>query len=129
MAKAFLITTMTNGTPNFSGLPHFGSVLCARSPNDQFGIYIVTGTSAQLLAINALPQVFAICAVTSASNSRWPELKDVIPVARRTRINEWLTARGYPNIPAGWTYRQVIEAVCRRLNDRYEIETADVLEP
>ena len=129
MPKAFMITHMEAGSPDFSGFPYNGCALCAKTPNREHGIYIVTATTAQLAAINVLPQVFFICLVTAPENAaRWPELEDVIPTPRRTRINEWLSARGYPTIPAGWTYRQTIRAICRRLNDHYEIDTTDVLE-
>jgi hypothetical protein len=127
--KAFLITSIIAGHPDFSRKPFKGCVLCAITPNREHGIYIVTGTAGQIAALNALSQVYAICAVTAPANApTWPELNDVITVAKRTRINTWLTSRGYPTIPAGWTYRQVIRTLCRRLNDNYEIDTADVLE-
>jgi hypothetical protein len=127
--KAFCISRMASGRPDISNLPFSGAVLCAKVPNREWGIYIVTGTASQLAAINALSQVYAICTVTAPTNaSRWPELEDVIPTARRNRINEWLTARGYPTIPAGWTYRHAIRVMCQRLNSHYEIETTDVLE-
>jgi hypothetical protein len=127
--KAFLVTRIIDGNPDFSGLLYSGAVLCAKTLNN-WGIYIATGTPAQLLAINALSHVYGLCTVTSPENQpNWPELNDVIPAARRTRINEWLTDRGYPTIPAGWTYRQVILKICLWLNPHYEIETADVLDP
>jgi hypothetical protein len=31
-------------------------------------------------------------------------------------MNQWLTNQGYPTIPAGATYRQVINAICTSLN-------------
>ena len=48
--KAFVITSMTAGMPDFSGLPFNGCVLCAKTPNRAHGIYIVTGTSTQFAA-------------------------------------------------------------------------------
>jgi hypothetical protein len=127
--KAFLISRMLDGNPDFSGMPYAGAVLCAKTPNN-WGIYIITGTADQLLAINALSQVYGICTVTSPVNQpNWPELDDVIPAARRTRINEWLTDRGYPTVPAGWTYRHLILTACHWLNPNYEIENTDVLDP
>jgi len=129
MAKAFLVSTISNGIPNFSDLPHTGNVLCAKTPGGGYGIYVVTGTGAQLVAINALPHVIGLCSVTEGGgDGRWPELEDVILPAVRTKLNTWLTARGYPNIPAGWTYRHVIREICQRLNEFYEIENTDVLE-
>ncbi len=127
--KAFAIIRMSNGLPDIGKLSVKGAALCAQTPNGQWGIYILTGTAAELQAINALPQVYTLCTVTAPpSQPRWPELEDVIPLARRTRINEWLSARGYPTIPAGWTYRQAITAICQPLNDHYEITSTDVLE-
>jgi len=128
MAKAFCVSAVSNGVPDFSGLPCSGNVLLAITPNRAWGLYIVTGTGGQLTAINALPTVYALCLVT-AGGSHWPELEDVISAGVRTRFNQWLTNRGYPTIPAGWTYRQTITAVCVRLNPNHRnIEDNDVLE-
>lgn len=43
-----------------------------------------------------------------------PELTNVIPNAIRLRINVWLTSRGYPTIPAGWTWKQLLVAIKQR---------------
>jgi hypothetical protein len=42
------------------------------------------------------------------------DFSTVIPVSIRTRINVWLTNRGWANIPAGWTYRQLFVAIKAR---------------
>jgi hypothetical protein len=39
----------------------------------------------------------------------------VIPTAIRNRINAWLTARGWTNVPSGWTYKQLLNAIKVRL--------------
>lgn len=107
--------------PDFGGLPYHGHVLCAHLPNYSFGVYLVSGTLAQLNAINALPNVYALC--------RADEFETVITATRRTRINTWLTARGYPTIPAGWSYRQVVLAVGRRLLEHFDIAGVDIADP
>ncbi len=43
------------------------------------------------------------------------DLNTVIPAGVRTRINAWLTARGYSTIPAGWTYKQLLVAIRQRV--------------
>lgn len=34
----------------------------------------------------------------------------------------WLTNNGYPTIPIGWTYHQVIDAICKRLVPDFDID-------
>lgn len=103
-----------------------GHVLCGQVGT--WGAYLFSGTAAQLLAINALPNVYGICAVTESGNVRWAELDGVIPAAVRTKINDWLSTRSLPTIPAGWTYRQVVMAIYRRMNERFDLATHDVMD-
>lgn len=119
--KAYALIQMSAGLPDLGDLPHGGCVLMAHLPNYSFGVYLIAGTPAQLAAINALPQVYRICTLA--------ELDDVITPTRRTRINTWLTNRGYPNIPAGWSYRQVLDAVAKRLLAHFSRERNDVADP
>lgn len=118
---------MASGTPVLGDLPYHGYCLAAQL-NDTWGLYVVSGTAAQLTAINALPDTYAICTVTESEGAKWPELDSVITSARRTRINSWLTARGLPTIPAGWTYRRTLEAIGQRIRANYTIDSADVAE-
>jgi hypothetical protein len=119
---------MTGGSPNvdasvtpYTGYVHADSI-------GGFGAYLFSGTPAQLTALNALPQVIGIVAVSEAGDVKWAELDGVIAAGVRTKLNTWLTARGYPTIPAGWTYRQVVEAVYKRLNARFDLSGFDVSE-
>ena len=89
--KAFAIIKMNGGSPEIGGLPCRGYVLCAHS-GQNWGGYIVSGTPAQLQAINALPDTYAICAVTETGVTKWPELDNVISEAVRARLNTWLGA-------------------------------------
>jgi len=113
MAKAFAVVTMSGGLPVLTDttghqLPYNAMALAAHLPDYSYGIYLFSGTAAELTAIQALPTVWRIC--TTA------ELDDVITSTRRTALNGWLTARGFPTIPAGETYRQVLRAIVQRLN-------------
>ena len=106
--KAFLVSRMVGGVPDFSDLPHTGNVLCAKTlTTPQYGIYIVTGTAAQITAINALAQVVPLCAITHPDFDNWPEMDGVINSTVRTQLNTWLTKYSLPNIPSNWIYRQV----------------------
>jgi hypothetical protein len=73
--------------------------------------------------------VVGIVGVTESGDVRWAELDGVIAAGVRTKLNDWLTARGYPTIPAGWTYRQVVRAVFKRFSDLFDIGTVDIAEP
>jgi len=111
---------MSGGLPDIdtSVTPVIGWVLCDKI-GDQ-GAYLFGGTAAQLTALNAPPQVLGIVAVTENGDTKWAELDNVISAGVRTKMNAWLTARGYPNIPADWTYKQVIMAVYQRFNARFD---------
>jgi hypothetical protein len=126
MAKLFCIVPIVGGAPDVdpSVTPYKGYVLCDQVGG--FGAYLFSGTGAQLTALNALPQVVGIVAVTENGGTKWAELDGTIAPAVRTKLNTWLTNRGYPNIPAGWSYRQVINAVYQRVNDRFSLDNFDV---
>jgi len=126
--KMFCLVKMKGGEPdvNSAVTPYYGYVHAADVAG--WGAYLFSGTTAQLTAINALPNVYGICAVTESGNVKWAELDGVISSAVRTKINNWLTARGYPTIPAGWTYRQVVNAIFKRLNDRFDLTAFDVMD-
>jgi hypothetical protein len=120
---------MVGGEPDVNREAIYGFVHCASVGN--WGAYAFSGTAAQLTALAALPvvQLIPICAVTKSGNVKWAELNTVIPSAVRTKLNTWLTARGLPNIPAGWTYRQVVLAVFKRLHDRFDLDNFYVVAP
>lgn len=84
-----------------------------------WGAYLVRGTAAQLSALNALTGVVGICTLTAGR----PELANVITAGVRTKLNTWLTARGYSTIPAGWTNRQVIVAVFQHLKAGFDLDS------
>jgi hypothetical protein len=113
--RAFAIFDYSQGIADYGGLQYHGSVLIGVMGN--YCLELVSGTVAQLTAIAALPNVYPICQV---SGEGFPELDSVITTAARNRINIWLTARGYPNIPVGWTYRQVTIAIAVRFFPNFE---------
>lgn len=122
--KLFCIANQSSGIPAISNLPFAGWVLCGKVGS--WGAYLFSGTAAQLAAINALPQIFGICVVTESGDVKWAELDGTIASATRLKLNAWLTARGYPTIPAGATYKQVVLAVYQRLNALFELNAFDV---
>jgi hypothetical protein len=124
--KLFCIVPMTGGSPNVDATAYTGYVHCDSIGG--FGAYLFSGTPAQMAALNALPQVVGIVAVTESGDVKWAELDGVIASGVRTKLNTWLTARSYPTIPAGWTYRQALEAVYQRLNARFDLNGFDVTE-
>lgn len=128
MPKGFAITTMVGGAPNidFTVTPVHGFALCDQVAG--FGAYLFSGTNVQLLALNALPNVMGLCIVTEDANVKWAELDGVIAPAVRTKLNVWLTARGFVNVPAGMTYRAVITAVYQRLNSHFDLSGFDIAE-
>ncbi len=129
MAKLFAIARMANGKPDIdlTATPIAGYVLCDQIGNQ--GAYLFSGTTAQLIDLNALPQVVGIVGVTETGATRWVELDNAIAAGVRTKLNTWLTARGYLNIPVGWTYRRVINAIYQRLNVKFDLSQFDVIGP
>ncbi len=126
MPHGFAICRMAGGLPDidFMATSVFGYTI--GGVIGQFGAYLWSGTAAQLAALNALPQVVGICALTTAGDVRWAELDGKIAAAVRNRLNIWLGAQGYPTIPADWSNRQVVEAIYKRMNDRFDLGGIDV---
>lgn len=94
------------GSPDLS-VPYHGFVFVGNLPG-AYAAYIITGTGAQLTAINADPNCVAGVLITE-SGARWPEMDQPVPAGMRTRINTYLTAQGRPTIGAGVTLKQVAQ--------------------
>ncbi len=128
--RAFALIHTTGGVPelDLEVTPYHGYVLCAAYQS--WGLYLLSGTGAQLLAIAALPaaKVVPLCLV-SQGESQFPELNDVILPAVRTKLNTWLTARGFPTIPTGAKYGVIIKAICNRRKLAWTREGTYVDEP
>lgn len=112
-----MITHVTGGVPDFSGLPHTGDCLMAMEPGRDWGLYMVTGSQAQLDAINALSQVYLLCGVSVPDFDSWAELELVINSTGRSQLNTWLSNHSKPTIPADWIYRQVYGMLLRYYRD------------
>lgn len=121
MPWLFAICRMNGGLPdiNTAITPVKGWAHCDTIGNQ--GAYLFSGTGAQLIALNALPQVVGLVAMTD-SGIKWAELDGVISVAVRNKINTWLSARGLQTIPAGWTYKRTLLEIYRRFNERFDID-------
>jgi len=128
MPKLFAIVPIDGAFPAIdrSVTPYNGYILADQVGN--YGAYLFSGTGAQLIALNALPNVVGIVAVTQNGDVRWAELDGTITPAVRTKLNTWLTNRGYPSIPAGWTNRQVVDAVFKRINPNFDLDNFDIAE-
>lgn len=125
--KLFTIASMKGGEPNINRLPHCGYVHAASVGN--WGAYLFSGTAAQLQAINALSQVYGIVAVTESGGVKWAELENVISSSVRLKLQTWLNDRGISyTIPVSATYRQVVVAIYKRLNNRFGLAVFDVLD-
>lgn len=110
--KAFAIISITGGNPDIERMvtPVSGWALVFQI-NANWGVYLVSGTGAQLTALNATTPVTGICNVTEGATTRWVELDDVVAAGVRTKLNTRLTALGKATIPAGRTNRQILQAV------------------
>ncbi len=129
--RLFAICRMVGGSPDIdpSATPYHGYVHHASLGNQ--GAYIFSGTPAQIAALNALPQVVGLMATAKTSNpGNYLERNDPFPAATRTKINNWLTARGItPLIPAGKTCGWVTEQIFRRFHPSFDFGGTSVAEP
>lgn len=121
-----MLVSLTDTSPNIDSVatPYTGYVLCGQVAG--WGAYLISGTGAQLLAIDALPGVVGLVAVTESGDKKWPELDGEIASAVRTKINNWLSNRGWPTIPLGWTYKRVVREIFTRISDRFDLNVFDV---
>lgn len=126
--KAFMICPQVGGAPSidFEATPVHGWVQIGTVGG--YGAYLMSGSGTQLLAINALPTVIGLVGMNDAGDVRWAELDGAFPTALRTRMNTWLTARGFPTIPTGKTYRWVALQIFKRLNPLWDFHTHDIME-
>lgn len=111
MAKALVIckeiqSGASKGAPDvgtgYSGFVHIGNLPGA------YAAYVITGTGAQLLAIQGHANFLVGVQVTEAG-VRWSELNATLPAGVRTTINNWRQANGQSNISVGTTWLQVFK--------------------
>jgi len=133
--QAYIVAReLTEGTPE--EMPNLsppdtgkvvGGVLAHFASIGQWGLYSITGKTADVSAWIAKPTIYPLAYRTRTGQLRWAEQDETIDPAIRTRLNTWLTARGYNTIPAGWTKRQVVQALVDRFIKprwpRFELDT------
>ena len=94
----------TKGRPDigtdWGGFVHIGNLPGA------YAIYIIVGTGLQLATIDAHVNCVGGLQITDIG-VRWPEMRQAIPAALRTKINTYRIAQGQSTIPAGTTLLQV----------------------
>jgi hypothetical protein len=97
-------TPVDNGTVLVQGYNLLAQV-------QDIGIYLLVGKPAALAKVNAAT---ANCAGGFVLENQ--EMTEAIPAAMKNRMNTWLTARSLPNIPAGWTWLQLLRYADTRFN-------------
>lgn len=123
MPWLYAINQMINGQTEVSH-EAFKGVCLAAGPIGSWALYLYSGTAAQLTAIAALATVYPLAAMTDNGVIKWAELNNTVTAAHRTKLNTWLTARGYPTIPVGWSYLQILNALVTRIkraNDGFDL--------
>jgi hypothetical protein len=123
-ARMYALAQMDNGFPKVNAVatPYYGYQHLVTIGATGWGLYQFSGTGAQLLAINALPEVVGLCGRTDSGAVVWSEGNDAIEDGVRTKLNNWLSARGLPTIPAGTTKKQVVLAIARRVLSDFDWE-------
>lgn len=128
--KAFVLIRMRGGRPDidFEQTPIPGYVLADQIRNTGWGAYLVSGTGVQLLALDALPQVVGIVAVTEDGNVKWGELENPVDANVRQKLNTWLSSQSHPTIPDGWSNRRVVREIYERANAHFDLDQFDIAE-
>lgn len=113
MPKAIVIckevqSGASKGVPDI-GTGYSGFVQIGQLPG-AYCAYVITGSAAQLAAIQVHANTLVGAVVTEAEGvERWAELKVQLPVAVRTKINTWRANNGQGSIPVNTTWLQVIK--------------------
>ena len=110
MAKALVIckeiqSGASKGAPDI-GTGYSGFVYVGNLPG-AYAAYVITGTGAQLLAIQGHANFLVGVQVTEGAD-RWAELRATLPAGVRAQINNWRSNNGQGPVPAGTTWLQVI---------------------
>jgi hypothetical protein len=116
------LVKMSGGSPQIDTAvtPYVGHILVGHAGG--WGGYLISGSAAQLTALNALPEVVGICVMTESGGVKWVELDNVITPAMRTKLNTYLTSKGLSTVPVNWTNRQIVLAVFRRMNPEFDLD-------
>lgn len=88
-------------------------------------IGLISSVTAGIDAAVALPNVYEL--VRGIESPKAWMLDVAIPEAKRTQFNNWLSNRGLPTIPSGYTIRQVLKHVIARFGrENFEVGLDDV---
>lgn len=97
----------SKGAPDV-GTGYRGFVQIGQLPG-AYCAYVITGTPAQLAAIDAHANTLVGAPVTEAAGAeKWAELKVQLPAGVRTKINTYRANNGQGPIPVNTTWLQVI---------------------
>jgi hypothetical protein len=129
--KAFALIRMVGGQPDLpeaaQGLVNY--TLCDRIPGTSWGAYLVAATGANLQDLDTLWGGFiGIIAVSDSGDVHWGELENPAAEDVRSRLNTWLDARDMTLIPEQWTNRQVVRAIFREANQRFDFRAIDIMD-
>jgi hypothetical protein len=110
-AKAYCIAKIINGQPVWvdAGLEYRAFAL--RCKKGHWGIYAISGTGAQLIAIDTHPDVYGICTFANVD--------EVMDATLRVNLNQFILDKGIHEtwqIPVDWTARQVFEKLVSYFN-------------
>jgi hypothetical protein len=126
--RCFALIHTTGGVPELDAeaTPYHGYVLCAQQQD--WGIYLVSGTKAQLDAIAALPATKAIQIVqVSQAEERFPELKATM--VAKPALTSWLSTAKEAPIDTHKTTGENLEALVKKWNPAWSLAGTDVDEP
>lgn len=130
--QMYAICPVTAGVPGVDlvASPVYGYCFAA-GPYKGYGLYQFSGSGAQLLSLANQANCYPLVAMSGPADNvpKWAELDQPMIAAARTKMNTLLTAAGLTNIPAGWTYRQVLVALAamlKRAGDDWDINSVFV---
>jgi hypothetical protein len=112
-AKAYCIAKIVNGQPAWVESELDFRAYAMRCRKGNWGIYAVSGTGAQLVAIDAHPDVYGICTFNN--------IDEVMDSTLRANLNQFILDKGIHDtwqIPEDWTARQVFRKIVEYFNLR-----------
>lgn len=120
--RAYVIIAMSGGQPSLEELPYAAYTLGAHIGQD-WGLYFISGTDAQITDILALGQVTLFCTVAGELKSELDEIQDV---GVTDSLNAWLSGQNLDVLPPGCTNREALETVGKKLNSSFGVDRLDI---
>lgn len=121
--RAYAIIRMSGGVPDLGELPYYAYSLGAHL-GQEWGLYFISGTDAQITDILALPHATQFCTVSNAKT----ELNNIQDTKTTDALNIWLDTQKMNLLISDCTNREAIETIGKKLNSNFGIDRLDIID-